>query len=136
MRSAKSAPYILFSLMVVAPAVSNANFDAVQTDRYTSVSLEPLPEQVSPILAVVNIQFSDNVKTVGDAIFELLAGSGYRWDISSAENHRLMDLPLPMVSRELGPIRLRDALSALAGQSWELKVDELTRTIHFNVRGH
>lgn len=116
-------------VIAVAPALTYA--DSVPTDRYTRVSLEPRPEQISPMLAVVNIQFSENVKTVGDAIFELLAGSGYRWDVGAAENHRLMELPLPIVSRTLGPVRLRDGLTTLAGQSWILSVDELSRVIHF-----
>lgn len=121
--------YPLISLVAAAPVLCSA--DVVSTDRYTRVSLEPRPEQVSPMLAVVNIRFSENVKTVGSAIFELLEGSGYRWDIGAQENHRLMDLPLPIVARELGPIRLNDALKTLAGQPWTLKVDELSRVIHF-----
>jgi len=123
--------YPLISLVVAAPVLCAA--DAVSTDRYTRVSLEPLPEQMSPMLAVVNIRFSENVKTVGSAIFELLEGSGYRWDISARENDRLMELPLPIVSRELGPIRLRDALITLAGRPWELKIDEFRRVIYFEV---
>lgn len=129
--------FFMVTALVGIPAATIADDGSrVRTDRYTMVSLEPLPEQLSPMLAVVNIQFSEKVQTVGDAIFELLAGSGYRWDVSAAENHRLMDLPLPIVSRALGPIRLRDALVTLAGESWELKVDELTRVISFDIRGH
>lgn len=127
----KLYPFVL--VLAVAPALTYA--DSVSTDRYTRVSLEPRPEQISPMLAVVNIQFSENVKTVGDAIFELLAGSGYRWDVGAEENHRLMELPLPIVSRSLGPVRLKDALTTLAGQSWTLTVDEFSRVISFEVRG-
>lgn len=125
--------YSFVLVIAVAPTLTYA--DSVLTDRYTRVSLEPRPEQISPMLAVVNIQFSDSVKTVGDAIFELLAGSGYRWDVGAAENHRLMELPLPIVSRTLGPVRLRDALMTLAGESWNLRIDELTRVISFDVKG-
>jgi conjugative transfer region protein (TIGR03748 family) len=127
--------YLILLLSIGIPVLTfSDDTRSAHTDRYTKVSLDPRPEQLSPMLAVVSIQFSENVKTVGDAIFELLAGSGYRWDINAPENRRLMDLPLPIVSRELGPIRLHDALITLAGQSWSLKVDELTRVIHFDVR--
>jgi conjugative transfer region protein (TIGR03748 family) len=104
--------------------------DTVKTDRYTTVSLEPRADQQEPLYSVVNIRFSQNIKTVGEAINEMLKGSGYRWSPTDADM-KLNELELPSINRELGPIRLQDGLQVLAGSSWGLSADKLNRTISF-----
>lgn len=104
--------------------------DDVKTDRYTKVSLEPRADQQEPLYSVVNIRFSQNIKTVGEAINEILKGSGYRWSPRDTDN-RLNSLELPSINRELGPIRLEDGLRVLAGSSWNLSADKLNRTVTF-----
>lgn len=103
----------------------------VRTDRYTMVSIDAKPEQMSPLLSVVDIQFSNHIQTLGGALNELLEGSGYRWDMKAEHNTALGQLPLPMVVRHIGPVRLRDALITMAGSAWHLNVDEINRTIWF-----
>ena len=104
--------------------------DEVKTDRYTKVSLEPRADQQEPLYSVVNIRFSQNIKTVGEAINEILKGSGYRWLPGDSDN-RLNSLELPTINRELGPIRLEDGLGVLAGSSWSVSADKLNRTVTF-----
>lgn len=103
----------------------------VRTDRYTLVSIDTKPEQMSPLLSVVDIQFSKNIQTIGGALTELLEGSGYQWDMSKERNDALGTLPLPVVVRQIGPVRLRDALITIAGTAWHLKVDEVNRQVWF-----
>lgn len=103
----------------------------VKTDRYTLVSMETKPEQYEPLLAIVDIQFSQDIRSVGTAIEELLVGSGYRWNSKKGDNPDLNKLPLPMVVRQIGPVRLRDALITIAGSAWTLKTDEATRQLWF-----
>lgn len=103
----------------------------VKTDRYTLVSIDTKPEQMSPLLAVVDIQFSKHITTIGGALNELLEGSGYRWDTAAERNDELGNLPLPVVVRQVGPVRLRDALITMAGTAWHLNVDETKRTLWF-----
>lgn len=103
----------------------------VRTDRYTLVSIDTKPEQMSPLLSVVDIQFSNNIRTIGGALTELLEGSGYRWKSTEQDNQVLGQLPLPVVVRQIGPVRLRDALVTIAGSAWHLNVDELNRAVWF-----
>ncbi len=120
---------LLFSLTVLSIQCVAEN---VKTDRYTQMSIEPRLEQREPLKSVINIHFSQNIKTVGEAINELLKGSGYQW-VSNEQDSRLLQLELPGINRALGPIRLNEALKVLAGSSWDLAVDPLNRTVQFIV---
>lgn len=42
--------------------------------------------------------------------------------------------PLPAVQRDIGPVKLSEALQVLAGPAWRLKVDEVNREICFELR--
>jgi conjugative transfer region protein (TIGR03748 family) len=123
----KSMLLLSFTLLSIQCVAEN-----VKTDRYTQVNIEPRLEQREPLKSVINIHFSQNIKTVGEAINELLKGSGYHW-ISNEQDSRLLQLELPGINRALGPIRLTDALQVLAGSSWDVAVDPLNRTIQFIV---
>jgi conjugative transfer region protein (TIGR03748 family) len=128
--------FILNGCLCTASA-ENANPGAAQpdylkTDRYTETALQT--EIISPLMTVVNIQFSDNVKTVGEAILEALDGSGYHWNSTAPDNEKLMTLPLPIVLKEIGPAHLKDALLNLVGNAWKMEVDDLNRSIRFVVK--
>lgn len=105
----------------------------VKTDRYTLVQVEPKGDQKEPLTTIVSMSFGADIRTVGEAITELLNGSGYRWQVHE-DDTSLNSLPLPSVIRSLGPIRLNEALSTVAGQAWSLQVDELHRVVWFEVR--
>ena len=48
------------------------------------------------------------------------------------ENDQLLnELLLPAIDRTLGPIHLNDALETVAGEAWNLMIDETQRTIWF-----
>ncbi|STQ14869.1 pilus biogenesis protein PilL [Enterobacter cloacae] len=46
----------------------------------------------------------------------------------------LLSRPLPAVQRDIGPVRLSEALQIVAGPAWRLKVDDVNREICFELR--
>lgn len=102
------------------------------TDRYTRVNTSALPEQQEPLNALVHITIGKDVLTVGQAIQEVLKGSGYRW-VPLGDDKLLMGLPLPAIVRDMGPIRVGDAARTLAGNSWIMRTDSLNRVIQFEI---
>lgn len=120
------------NLTAAAEVISENNEHFVTTDRYTQTSIKPRTDQLMPLDALVNFAFGDEVKTVGAAVLEMLEGSGYRWSAPFSTGDALLhDLALPVVNRDIGPIRLREALTTVAGPAWRLRVDDLHRVIWF-----
>lgn len=117
---------LLFSSMAFAE-------EFVRTDRYTLEKVGAGSNQKAPLTTLITLSFGTNIKTIGDAITELLQGSGYQWVINSNghDDQLLQVLALPAITRTLGPIRLDDALTTLAGSAWLLHIDELHRTVSF-----
>lgn len=125
---------VLLPVMAIGETLQIDEKPYVRTDRYTLVSIETQPEQISPLLSIVEISFSQHINSVGRALDELLVGSGYTWNKEMAENDRLNGLSLPVVVRDIGPVRLRDALITVVGEAWNLQVNELTREVWFEPR--
>jgi conjugative transfer region protein (TIGR03748 family) len=101
---------IVLMALINALSIATARADEwVQTDRYTVVTVDPRGDQKAPLTAVVTLSFGTDIRSVGDAITELLNGSGYRWE-KTEDDASLNMLPLPSVVRRLGPIRLNQAL--------------------------
>ncbi len=109
----------------------------VRTDRYTLATIDPRGDQAAPLTAVVTMTFGSHIQTVGQAIDEILQGSGYRWIVQAGATEDsdmlLNELPLPAVVRTIGPIRLQDALDTIAGESWGLVVNHTNRTLWFEL---
>jgi conjugative transfer region protein (TIGR03748 family) len=128
-------PKKIISFMLLASALNSVAAPAeefVKTDRYTVSRVGAHDDQKAPLTTVVTLSFGIDTRTLGDAIAELLKGSGYRWE-AHVDDVSLNALPLPSITRTLGPIRLDEALSTLAGQAWNLRVDELHRTVWFDL---
>jgi type IV pili sensor histidine kinase/response regulator len=128
------------SLLTVLAIVSISGVTQASSDyrvsRYTSIAPVATSGQKDPLSAVVSVNFTDRVNTVGEAINHLLLRSGYRLaDISVSDPALpiLLSLPLPVVHRKLGPIVLENALATLAGDAWELVVDPVNRLISFEL---
>lgn len=106
----------------------------ITTDRYTQVTTQPRSDQFNPLDTLISAAFGDEIKTVGQAIQNILEGSSYSWvpAVNSKKGDMLLNtLELPLVNREFGPTSLRSALGALAGSAWELKTDDKLRVIWF-----
>jgi len=125
----------LFALLVMAATspIAFAEDDYIHTDRYTLAKVEARSDQKSPLTTVITLSFGTDIKTVGQALQELLQGSGYRWANQNGEHNDqlLSELPLPAIVRTLGPIHLNDALDTVAGEAWGLVVNETNRTVWF-----
>ena len=108
----------------------------VQIGRYQSIAAAPEPQQVDLLSQVITHEFPDDVRTVGEAVKDLLEGSGYRLlSAKLAETYRihLFALPLPDMQRKLGPLTLRDALELLSGEAFQLVVDPVYRLVSFEL---
>ena len=108
-------------------------------DRYSVVDTKPTTEQVEPLLGHITVSFGEHIRTIGDALFELLRGSGYRILYEDKQSCMLSKQLLfarefPLALRSLGPITLKDALETIAGKAWSLRVSELKRTLSFYAR--
>lgn len=110
----------------------------IRTDRYTLTKTGPTEDQVRPLDAIVNVTLSPSVQTVGQALQELLQGSGYRLIHRKGEygeplDKVLMQQSLPATQYQLGPMALRDALSTLGGSAWHLQSNEFGREVWFEL---
>lgn len=106
----------------------------VQIGRYASVREVPSDAQRDVLTTSVHFQFDNKIKTVGDAVAEVLGEVGYRLsDPATADPHRgrLLSLPLPQPHRQLGPLKARDALSTLVGPVWQVLEDPVDRLVSF-----
>lgn len=114
-------------------ACSDATY--VKTDRYTLANTSPLIEQREPMAAIVHMRFAQDVSTVGQAVRELLEGSGYRLLMGEnrveMQDQILLPQRLPAVHHELGPVNLLDALTILGGRAWQVHVDHVYRLVWF-----
>lgn len=118
---------------------SNNNKLYIRTDRYSLVDASGSAAQQNPLRSNINISLGDNIVTVGEAVIELLRGSGYEVRHRTREacqrtHHWLFDRALPLSLRTLGPTSIDAALRTLIGKAWNIKVSELGRNISFYVR--
>lgn len=110
--------------------------EVVRYDRYTLVSTRPADAQLDPLNQIVDITMpAQLVNTVGEGLRYLLLESGYSLcSVTSSAFSELLSRPLPAVQRDIGPVKLSEALQIVAGPAWRLKVDEVNREICFELR--
>ena len=105
--------------------------------RYQTISTQPRAEQADVLSAVIQVHFSPSIRTINDAIQDLLRYSGYALIDSASQSLELQNTlkkPLPLMHRDLGPLSLRQALSVLVGSSFDLAIDRLNRTVNFTLK--
>jgi len=110
----------------------------VQVGRYASVRAAPTEAQANLLSTLVTVEFPSQVSTVGEAVWHLLSGSGYRLvGETGADSARsdLLGFPLPEAHRSLGPMSLQDALETLGGPAFRLVEDPLHRLVSFESCG-
>jgi type IV pili sensor histidine kinase/response regulator len=125
----------VFSCLLVINASSYAE-ELYQVGRYTSIEPVATSQQADLLSVVVTVNFTDQVNTVGDAMHHILLRSGYRLASQVSSDPALpilLDSSLPLVHRTLGPIRIDNALSTLAGPAWDLVVDPVNRLVSFDL---
>lgn len=124
--------------MVVAaetPKISESEkIEFMQTGRYSYVKNIPPVDQLNPLKVVVKTKIPQSVQTVRQTVEFLLARSGYVLadeDVLSSEAKTLLNLPLPEVHRNIGPMTLDRALYTLSGEAFELVVDPVHRKVTY-----
>src|SRR5690606_15000258 len=91
----------------------------------------------NPLFAIGQFQFSRQVKTIGQAVDQVLLNTGYR--IVSEDKlppavATILKQSLPLSQRKLGPIRIVDALNLLVGkQVYSLLIDPVHRLVTFKL---
>ncbi len=108
----------------------------IRVGRYATVAPAATSSQSDLLSVVVNVSFDSRITTVGESLAHLLVRSGYQLaDLDAADPYLpiLLSRPLPQAHRQLGPIRLDDALTTLAGPAWRLVVDPVNRLISYEL---
>ncbi len=104
----------------------------VQTGRYSYLSAKPRAEQLNPLLSVIDVQIPDNIVTVKDSAQYLLQFSGYQLHQTvNPESQALLHQLIPEVHRHFEQVILRDALLALGGKGYRLRVDPVNRWVAY-----
>ncbi|WP_175926356.1 PilL N-terminal domain-containing protein [Burkholderia cepacia] len=116
----------------VTPAPESAA-PAVRYGRYALIEVGVTASQHDLMQQIIDVTMpgADNA-TVGDALRYVLRRSGYRLCGGNDSVPSLFDWPLPAADLHLGPVTLHEALQALAGDAWQLAVDNATRTVCFS----
>lgn len=117
-------------------SVTAANL--TQINRYATVDNKPLAAQINPLLAIQQVNFPQEVTTVGQAITYWLQYSGFHLSKADKQPFSLqavMQQPLPQIDRHLGPLTVKDGLEVLAGQNvFSLTQDPVLREVNFKLK--
>ncbi len=127
---------LVLSVITLSETVLAKNSPLVPTGRYLTVDSTVPVEQKDLLSPMIQIHFLSDVKTVGDAIEEVLRYSGYslvETPQQSQDLQKTLQKPLPLIQRDLGPISLRKSLRVLIGPAFHLIVDPLNRTVNFQL---
>jgi type IV pili sensor histidine kinase/response regulator len=114
------------------PAAGNGGEQRV--GRYQTTVPQPRADQRDLLSAIVDIDLSEEVETVAEAIAAVLENSGYRLlspNPAAPCQEELFKLPLPAVHRRLGPLTLRQALEVLSGPAYQPATDPVRRLVSF-----
>ncbi|WP_295460787.1 TcpQ domain-containing protein [uncultured Pseudomonas sp.] len=108
----------------------------VRYGRYTLVNTAPETEQRDLMAQIIDVSIPASMKpSVRDAMQYVVNRSGY--SLCGPEQGHVNILytrPLPATQYKLGPMSLRNTLQVLAGPAWQVKVDEVMRSVCFVLR--
>lgn len=129
----------MIGVLLTGIALSTTAAPVTQINRYATVENKPLPEQVSPLKAVQQIHFPQEVKSIGDAVNYWLHYSGFHLASETKQPNTLKQIlsqPLPQVDRSLGPLDIESGLLVLVGKhDFVLEEVSFTREINFQQKG-
>ena len=119
------------TLMLLAASAAAAPQGEYYGSGYTIISQEHGNDDLQ---ATVYRQLTPG--TVGQALPQLLDGTGWRLADSHAADdriYRLYNQPLPEHKLRIGPMPLDQALTWIAGDGWALVIDPVNRLVSFEV---
>ena len=127
---------ITCTLLCSVSSEAIASNNVVQIGRYTSVSISPTKPEINPLLAVSVFNFPPSVYSVGEAINQVLATTGYKLSTHiSPQVEKTLNKSLPITDRKLGPMTIQSALKVLVGyEVYELQRDPLNRLVNFKIK--
>ena len=114
-----------------------ADNEITQVSRYQTVSNKPKFSQTNLLSQSVQVRFTQNIQTIGNAMNYLLRFSGYSLVPESQMSSALritLNKPLPIIDRELGPMSLRDGLITLSGPAFYLTQNPVSRVVDFTLK--
>jgi conjugative transfer region protein (TIGR03748 family) len=126
---------VLLSVLFGEACLANEN--VTQIGRYLTVSNKPKFSQIDLLAQIIQVRFTRNVATVGDAMNYLLNFSGYSLapvEQMSQELRIILQKSLPLVDRNMGPMSLRDGLTTLAGPAFYIVHDPVNRMVNFRLK--
>ncbi|WP_223542731.1 PilL N-terminal domain-containing protein [Pseudomonas sp. BF-RE-26] len=119
-------------LQTLGPMAEHTPQPELRYGRYTLISTAPTTEQRDPLAQIIDVNIPSSLSpSVQDALQYVLQRSGYSLCPDTAAVKVLFTRPLPAVHYRLGPISLRSALQVLAGSTWQLTTDEVSRSVCF-----
>ncbi len=127
----------LLSLNVSSNEVLSAEYHKI--NRYTSVSLSPEEEKKDLLSQVVDVNIPKQIINLGDGAKYLLQGSGYRLDEGSDSENSFFyfyTLPFPDAHRNIKRTRLKDALTILGQDSFQLVIDPVRRKVTYTLKNN
>ena len=128
---------LILVLITIIPAVGSAKItDEVRMGRYSLVNTSGVAHQKSPLQVIVDTNIPRELDSIGESITYLLLRSGYQLadpKITSDKLANFYQLPVPEVHRELGPIKLLDALNILTGEAFIPVIDPVHRLVSFEL---
>ncbi len=130
---------VLISMFNLSADNRIRNENIKHISRYMTVNPSATQAQRNPMKGVIpHINFRHNIKTVGQALQNILKDSGYKLTRFHPDKHvnSLLRLPLPHIHRNMGPLTLEEALNTLAGEPWQLAVDPISRLVTFTLPSH
>lgn len=110
--------------------------DLSQISRYVTVQNGPTSAQINPLLAVSTFKFPPSIYTVGEAVNQVVATTGYKLSNNLSKQAReTLKQPLPITDRKLGPMKIQTVLQVLLGaEVYNLQRDPLHRLVNFEVK--
>lgn len=99
----------------------------------TVINVDATTEQKDPLLTITSITFPQQINLIGQALNYSLLRTGYTLgNVNQMTPHvmRLMQLPLPLVQRNVEQITVRNLISTLIGDGYDYRVDPVNRTIN------
>ncbi len=126
---------LLLSIVFVKTCLADNN--VTQVGRYITISNQTKLSQTNLLSQLVQVRFTRNIQTIGEAMNYLLRFSGYSLVPEPKMNSALkitLKKPLPIIDRELGPITLSNGLKTLVGPAFYMTQDPVNRIVDFKLK--
>lgn len=129
---------LLFVTSLSLAALTTDAANVTQVHRYATVANKPLAAQINPLLAVQQIHFPQEIKTIGQSVEWWLRYSGFTLVAKEKQPESLQSVlrqPLPQIDRNLGPLTVKEGLEVLVGQQVFILIeDPLLRQVNFQLK--